>query len=679
MGGTLPVLTRGVTRQLKNLGSNIGLLYGSNNMGAFIGGFITGYILLQTIGISGALYLGALLNGVNVLVVLLLRKPIDKQIGGKPVILQTEKRSFQVSRKLFRIILWVFAIEGFTTLAYEILWTRIMLEASYDKTSYFYTTIIITFVGGLGIGSYIIHRFIDRIKNPVNWLARIEILIGTIYLVQFILFIIIAPGFREFQTTQNSWFGVVGTEQILFFLVMVPPVILMGFTLPLVSIIYTKRINNIGAKIGIIGMLDTIGSVAGAFVAGFLLLPLLGTVKSFLLIALVNIALGLWIIVTKAKARFLKIFVPVALLFVAALVISVPFDKNLIHSRWDQKLNNNLIYYEEGPAASVAVTKYDNVHLALSISGALTAYTIIHDIQVHTMLAALPWLCCEEPERALVVGLGLGVTARTLYEAGVPDIDIAEISPEVIHASQVVFSSINDRIIDKDNVHLNLEDGRAHLFQTNKKYDIITSNAIHPRLGNTIYTSDYYQLCKEKLTEKGAICQWLPTNWLNETEFKALIHSFTSVFDHSSLWFINNGHTILVGATNPLPLSFSELDMKLNQSPIKAYLQHLEYFSIYDILKQYWVNNETLIQYVKDAPLNTDNIPMIEYSKVVDQQPDFEVLHFLLDHKHRLTQELDHISSESYEGMRLEGEYDFLKTHLQYYMVQQYGTVPENN
>ncbi|HKJ78778.1 MAG TPA: hypothetical protein VKA10_04560, partial [Prolixibacteraceae bacterium] len=180
-----------------------------------------------------------------------------------------------------------------------------------------------------------------------------------------------------------------------------------------------------------------------------------------------------------------------------------------LNRRWNTVLKDEVYFYNEGPAASVAVTKYRERNAALSINGAITAYTLTNDVRVHKMLGILPWLLNDEPENALVVGLGIGITAKTLDMAEVKNISVAELSPGVIQASKEIFGTTY-----RNNKSLKIypEDGRAHLFRNKESYDLITTNAVHPRLGNVIYTRDFYQLCFDRLSEQGTMCQWIPTN-----------------------------------------------------------------------------------------------------------------------------------------------------------------------
>jgi len=668
MGGTLPVLTRGLTRELDGLGLNVSTLYGTNNLGAFLGGFFTGYLLIQAVGIQHVLWIAAALNALNGVLVLIFS---PAKLNGLQHRIPANKSTsrFAIRNNIYRTVLWVFALEGFTTLAYEIIWTRIIHEFSFDKTSYFYTTIIISFVGGLSIGGYLFTRLIPRLKNPVRTLAHIELAIGITCLILLSAFIAVAPAFHTFQEAQQSWFSKVASEQLLIFLLVTPPVILMGFTLPLVSVMYNNSGKQIGQRMGILGSLDTIGSFAGALVAGFLLIPLLGTLKAFLLVAAMNISLGLVMIAAAEKRSGLKALAGILAVIMLLLPLLTPGSIQQLNKRWNIVLKDPVIYYNEGPSATVAVTKYRDTHAALSINGAIVAYTIPYDVQVHKLLATLPWLYSEDPSRALVIGLGIGITANSLLRAGVPDIEVAEISPGVIDASLNVFGTLEAEaaadanirmdagagtdvdagaIADKDadadadavaetdeRLSIRVEDGRALLFRSEGTFDIITSNSIHPRLGNTIYTHEFYKLCLEKLSKGGVVCQWLPTNWMSWKEIRSLIGTFTDVFEWSSLWFVNDGHTLLLGSAMEPDLNYGMLKERFFYPDHFKYLSASGYLQPSDILKHFWIADSTLEVLHEDVALNTDNQPRIEYSRVISRGPNITFLEELVRSGHK--------------------------------------------
>ena len=197
MGGTLPVVFKFFIKERRTLGWNISRLYSVNNMGAVIGCGLAGFVLIKYFGLTAALYVGACLNLINAAIVFgvsTLKSKAD--LPDTPLAESPESRvdtEKTLSGFLLRVVLWVFVIEGFATLAYEVLWARIFIGFSYDKTTYFTTVIVLSFIFGLSLGSYIISGWIDKRKDLVTLLAIFEILIGLSSLAILMLFSRIFP------------------------------------------------------------------------------------------------------------------------------------------------------------------------------------------------------------------------------------------------------------------------------------------------------------------------------------------------------------------------------------------------------------------------------------------------------------------------------------------------------
>jgi tetratricopeptide (TPR) repeat protein len=118
------------------------------------------------------------------------------------------------------------------------------------------------------------------------------------------------------------------------------------------------------------------------------------------------------------------------------------------------------------------------------------------------------------------------------------------------------------------------------------------------------------------------MCQWLPTNWLSETEYKMLINAFMEVFPNTSLWFTNVGHTILLGTPTELQVDFASFTQRLWDEKTKQDLEEVDLDNSFAFLAQYVCTQDNLTEYVRNVPPNTDNHPYAEFSKVADQRPN---------------------------------------------------------
>ena len=634
MGGTLPVLSKFFVSRLKRLGWDIGRLYSINNLGAVIGVFLATFVVIRAIGVGATINLAAAINlvvgGVALLVAGAL--PVSKASAPErgdqtePEVGQSgaEEGAPRYPRSVLYLVLWAFAIEGFAALSYEVVWSRILLVASTHKSVYFFGVIVITFIFGLSLGSFIVAKFIDRKKDLLALFGFVEIAIGVGAVLVLRAFAVLPALQRQLHVHYaGSWWTSILGESLIFFLIMLVPTTLMGMTFPIVGKIYTENMRRLGRRIGEIGCLDTIGSIFGAFVGGFILIPFMGVLGAAIATALLNLAVGAALLFShpfmarKAKLR-------IALLLICIGVggfLVVPSNTDLRH--WQMRMpGDRLLYHKEGISATVTVPQRRDGTKSLVINGAVTAWAQFADLRVHRMLAYLPLLLQDNPHNAFVVGLGMGVTVRSLMQPGMEEVECVEISPEVVEACGKCFSDLNEDVLGEPRLRLTIEDGRYRLLVTAKKYDIITTNAVHPRLSPNLYTKDFYELCKARLSEDGIMCQWVPTNWMSEEDYRMLIKSFMHSFPHTSLWLINTFHAILIGSPSKLEIDFGRLARKMEEEKCKSDLSKVGIKNAFALLGQYVGDEDALNEYVRQVPLNSDDHPYVEFSRIMEFGPN---------------------------------------------------------
>ena len=122
------------------------------------------------------------------------------------------------------------------------------------------------------------------------------------------------------------------------------------------------------------------------------------------------------------------------------------------------------------------------------------------------------------------------------------------------------------------------------------------------------------------------VCQWVPTNWLTAVDYKILIRTFAEVFDESSLWVINDAHTILLGSKNPMKSQFSSLEQKWKQVSLRSYLEESYYMNLADVMAHSFLGSNAIKEFVSDGPVNTDNRPVIENSRSFNKAPNVSTL-----------------------------------------------------
>jgi spermidine synthase len=197
------------------------------------------------------------------------------------------------------------------------------------------------------------------------------------------------------------------------------------------------------------------------------------------------------------------------------------------------------------------------------------------DMLTQQLLGLLPMLLHPNPQDALVIGLGSGVTAHAIRaSAPVRRLDIVEISPEVVEAA-ALFGEQNRRVLDADGVRLLIGDGRTHLQLTPKKYDVIVSEPSNPWMAGVtaLFTREFFDAVRSRLTSDGIFCQWAHTYEIESADLRSIVRTFSSVFPHGTLWLVGDGDLLLIGAQTPgLERQLAALGTRLGESSALALL-----------------------------------------------------------------------------------------------------------
>ena len=653
MGGTLPVLTRFFVKRLEQLGTNIGILYALNTFGAVIGTVAAGFFLIQALGIKWTLGVGIAINFGVALIVLLLDKITQKsesdntekanrkQITETPV--QDIEPAIQIGKSRFplrTIVLIAIGISGFCALSYEVLWTRILVFFL-GSTTYAFATMLAAFLFGIALGSMILARWVDRIKQPVITFGFIQLGIG-------LFAVILMPAFEELYSVSRALQSTFGASRFWTFfscfLVMSLPTFLMGASFPLVTKIYTGNEQQLGRSIGNVYAVNTIGSILGAFCAGFILIPLLNIRPSIILMVGLNTGIGCLLVLTgwrsakgtaetseekqnepkvaKAFSQGLGIGIPIITLGLAAVLLfslNQPiFLKSTIYKT--QRPGDQVVDYQEEVDGTVTTLKDDEGVYRLYVDANQAADASRWDSPSHRVIAHLPLLLHPNPKRALVVGFGMGLTSHSITQHGVK-VDAIELSKGVISAAREYFVHINRNIFKNRLFNYQINDGRNHILMTKKKYDMISTGIIHPLVSagsSNIYTEDFYKLCRRILTEDGVMCQWVPLHRLPESHYKMIVRTFINVFPETTLWYkYTPDFVILIGTPKRLSIDYENF---IARSKIRSIQEGLATDDLdgMSLLDSFMMGPASVKEYAGAGHIHTDDRPRLEFFKGKD-------------------------------------------------------------
>jgi len=236
------------------------------------------------------------------------------------------------------------------------------------------------------------------------------------------------------------------------------------------------------------------------------------------------------------------------------------------------------------------------------------------------MLAHLPLLLHPHPKTALTVGYGSGGTSWSMVQHGI-EVECVEIEAEVPKSSNL-FLTQNYNVLNEPNFLLTINDARNHLHTTQKKYDVISTDVtnLQYKQNGSLYTKEYFELMKRHLTVDGIACAWIPITGISEQEFKTLLRTWSEVYTHSSLWFMNHTYTnfaILIATPNPLSIDMDRIQEGFSDPKIKDDLQKIRVNHPYQFVHFLLMGEDGIRQFTDQAPIHTDDHPVLEFYSVL--------------------------------------------------------------
>jgi spermidine synthase len=524
------------------------------------------------------------------------------------------------------LILLVALAAGFCTMAYEVVWFRV-LKYFVDNSIHSFAIMLTTFLFGIMAGGFLVSRFTDKRKDAFLFLGCLETCIGFLC----ILSIPLISGLNGLIIDLNKvfgtgWSGEIAIRFMVFSLALFLPTALMGGAFPLFTRMYSEKSGAFGKSFGEVYGLNTVGGVLGSIAGGFVLIPLRGVQNSIIVLSIVNVLTGLACIILGSTLGKRSKAVLSACLSLCVLVAIVAVPRNAFLSVYTAKYPppaNRLLYCKENVNGTTAV--FQDIQKTgqkfFLIDGTGEVSTDYFSMRAFRFLSTLPALYAPAPKNALIVTFGSGIVAGSI--AGLPGlehVDCVEICKQAFDASRY-FSDENHDVIHNPKVNLIVNDGRNYVLTTRKRFDIISADATHPTSSDSwiLYTKEFYQLCRDRLADRGIMCQWIPLHGILEKDYKVILATFHAAFPYVAVYYSGGyktiGHTVLLGSKAPLKVDFKMAKALLGDARLREDLAQVNVFDVYDLFNGFVFDQEAIDEFRGEVPLNTDDKPCIIFSK----------------------------------------------------------------
>ena len=556
MGATLPVLVKALYSRNPGFGRVLGILYGWNTFGAMVGVVTAELFLIKWFGIRGS---GLFASGLNLLAAAAAIWIYKINKSEHPASKEVKKTLVYppFSQKMMRLLLGSF-LSGLTLLALEVIWFRFML-LFFSATSWNFAVMLAAVLFGISLGGLFASRWFRLRSNAHRFLIPVLVFNG-------MLIVLIYTNFGSMYNILKG-FGVDADVQIVFLslFLMFPVSFVSGNIFTMLGKALHKEMESETRTAGLLTLANTTGGMIGSLIAGFILIPYIGIEKSFFIMAL-SYGMIAFIVFekeqfTRLKKKLSVLHVAIAAYFICLMIF--PFGFMSIHylkipfAHYTIK-GERRVAVREGVSETIQYFQKDLLdqpyyHRLVTNNHSMSATTLWAK---RYMKAFVYWPVALHPEikDALLICYGCGMTAKALTDTkSIKNIEIVDISRDIIMESKVVFPDPEENPIHDPRVKIHIEDGRFFLLTRQRTFDLITAEPPPPTSRGivSLYTQEYFQLIYDRLSEGGMVTYWLPVYQLKVSESKSILKGFCNVFKECSLWAGSGVEWMMIGIKNP--------------------------------------------------------------------------------------------------------------------------------
>lgn len=605
MGATLPILVRALSARDPNFGGVLGRLYGWNTLGAVAGVLAVEGVLLGALGVRGSGLFAASLDVLAALAVLVLAS------GETPLAPVARDAASPRATARRRLVLAAAFAAGGSLLALEVVWFRLFVLLQ-DAFGWNLAVMLAIVLAGIAAGGLCASHWFRRQPDAQRHAPVIALLAGTL----------VAVSYSELGGLLAA--GVPKWIEWLYFVLTFPVAFLSGVLFPMLGRALQARGVPESRATGYTTLANTLGSATGSFVAGYLLLPVLGIERSFFALAVGYgaLAVALALAVRERGERRPRSLVWASLAWAVALISFGfgSFESRILSAPGSvagqlQEAGYQRAVLRDGLTGTLQYFRKDlqgePYEWALVTDGHSMAGTTLFARRYMKLYVYWPAAVHPDLRDALLISYGVANTAQALIEqTSLEHIDVVDISRDIFEIAGMRFSAGEDPLSDP-RVEAHVEDGRFFLQTSSRRYDLITAEPPPPRVSGVenLYSQEYFELIRERLREGGIVTYWLPVYQFDESEAKSVMKSFCAAFESCSLWIGTGLEWMMVGLKEPYASPTLESFTRGWRDPaMRARLEDVGLDEPYQLGSLYIADGERLQTWIGDAdPLDDDH------------------------------------------------------------------------
>ncbi len=583
MGLSLPLLAKALVRRIETAAAQIGWLYGINTLGACVGAFVGGCIIIGTIGYVSTILLAAAFNFAVALLSLLLAAQREDDVNRRQLTDTAVPQPLALDRETDgRLWIWCLLVflSGFAVISLELIWFR-SISAILASTAYSFALVLGCFLLGDAAGVLFGIRVLDRIKEPRRFFLYLQAslvfcAVALLWLTAFALSWseVYDPLRRSIYVFYDAYWGdrpltapYIALVLAVVGVIVIPPAFLAGLSVPISQKAIQNDLPTVGRKVALIQVANIVGNAAGSFATGLLLLHWFGTPGTLRLLSGLGLGFVLWAVFAKRRApgsqsRGVAGFALAATL--GAAVVGLP----TIERYWDWVLpkgdGDRVVAAED--RTGVAALKYSTLGNGVLYLGG-KAQSRVPFGNSHMFLGILGPLIHPNPKSVLIVGLGSGGTAyASSADPSVERVRVVEIN-SAIYDVMNRFVALGGRMgVDRPfrdtRFMRNVGDARHFMFTTHEKFDVIEQDPLSPHdsFSGLLYSVEYFKQVLARLNDGGICVQWVP--------LPRIRNSFLAAFP-----YVVRVGARMIGSNRPIRFSPDEFEKRLHDPAVLASLE----------------------------------------------------------------------------------------------------------
>jgi spermidine synthase len=329
------------------------------------------------------------------------------------------------------------------------------------------------------------------------------------------------------------------------------PITLLGFVSPFAIRLLVVDLQSSGKTAGNLYALSTLGSIAGSFLPVLLLIPTVGTARTFLVLAGLLLLPALLALLALRQLRSAAVVAVAAVAMIVAATIADAADVRAAEF-------GTLVYETESAHNYIQVVERDG-RISLILNEGHATHSIYDPDQ---LLTGGPWdyfmvapllggeTAPAQVDRAMVIGLAGGTVARQLTAAYGPiPIDGVEIDPEIARVGEEYFHMSEEA----PGLAVHIADGRYYLRTSDDTYDLIAVDAYHqPYIPFQLTTTEFFDEIQDHLEPGGVAAINVGRTDTDYRLVDAIASTMNDVFPY--VYAIDTArydNTLLIGSSSP--------------------------------------------------------------------------------------------------------------------------------